>query len=264
MNTEKIRGYLYVAIIVGVLVVAYAAISFVGAYSNSIEPSSYRSFSVTSDGKAIGVPDVAEFTFSIVTEGGKDLASLQSQNTDGMNKAIDFVKGEGVDSKDIQTSGYNISPRYQYSNCGVYSGTVSSSVCPPPTIVGYTVTQNVDVKARDFSKIGDILSGVVKNGANTVSSLSFTIDDPTAVQAEARSQAIQKAEAQAEQIAKEAGFSVGRLLSIDENQNFPGPVYAMNEMKTLSSAGTGAVLAPTIEAGSEEVDVSVTLRYEIK
>lgn len=262
MNTEKMRGYLYVAIIVSVLVVAYAAVAYVGVFSNSIQPSSYRSFAVTADGKAVAVPDVAKFTFSIITEGGMNLASLQETNTTNTNKAIDFVKNGGVDAKDIQTSGYTISPRYQYSNCG-YSG---GGTCPPPVIVGYTVTQDVAVKVRDFSKIGDILSGVVKNGANNVSSLQFTIDDPTAVQAEARSQAIQKAQIQAEEVAKEAGFSVGRLLSIDESQNVPQQIYAMNNLaKTASGIGGGAAVpAPTIEAGSEEVNVSVTLRYEIK
>ncbi len=259
MNTEKVKSYLYVAVIVGVLAMGYAAISAAGTYGNAVQPSSYRSFSVTADGKAIGVPDVAAFTFSVVTEGGKDLGSLQTQNTTAMNKAIDFVKSEGVDAKDIQTSGYAINPRYQYSNCGMYAGTV----CPPPQIVGYTVTQNVSVKVRDFSKIGDILSGVVANGANTVSSLNFTIDDPTAVQAVARAQAIQKAEAQAEAIAQEAGFTVGRLLSINEYNNTPQPVYAMNEMAMKSVAGAAAP-SPTIEAGSEEVHVAVTLQYEIK
>lgn len=259
MNTEKIRGYLYVAVILAVLAVGYAAISAAGTYGSAVQPSSYRSFSVTADGKAIGVPDVAQFTFSVVTEGGKDLGSLQTQNTDAMNKAIDFVKSEGVDAKDIQTSGYTISPRYQYSNCSAYSGTV----CPPPTIVGYTVTQNVSVKVRDFSKIGTILSGVVKNGANTVSSLNFTIDDPTSVQAEARTQAIQKAEVQAKQVAQEAGFTLGRLLSIRENNNStPQPVYETS-MKAVSGLG-GAAPSPAIEAGSEEVHVSVTLQYEIR
>jgi uncharacterized protein YggE len=172
---------------------------------------------------------------------------------------VGFVKGEGVDQKDIQTSGYNISPRYQYCQNPL------SSVTPcVPTIVGYTVTQNLAVKVRDFSKIGDILSGVVSNGANSVSSLNFTIDDPTSVQAEARAQAIQKAEAQAQEIASEAGFSVGRLLSINASNNTVQPMYDYAKTMSVGSAGGAAVPAPTIEPGSNEVNVSVTLQYEIK
>ena len=259
MNTEKTKGVLYVAIILAVLAVGYAALSAAGTYGNAVQPSSYRSFYVTASGKATAAPDVAEFTASVVTEGGKDLGSLQSQNTTAMNKVVGFVKGEGVDQKDMQTSGYNISPRYQYCQNPL------SSVTPcVPTIVGYTVTQNLAVKVRDFSKIGDILSGVVSNGANSVSSLNFTIDDPTSVQAEARAQAIQKAEAQAQEIASEAGFSVGRLLSINASNNTVQPMYDYAKTMSVGSAGGAAVPAPTIEPGSNEVNVSVTLQYEIK
>ncbi len=257
MNTEKLKGCLFIAVILAVLAVGYAALSAAGTYGNAVTPGSYRSFSVTATGKAIGIPDVAEFSFSVVTQGGTDLGTLQSQNTTEMNKAIAFVKSEGVSSTDIQTSGYDISPRY--TSCQYPYSSVTP--CPPPSIVGYTVTQNVSVKARDFSKIGDILSGVVKNGANDVSSLNFTIDDPTSVEAEARAQAIVKAEAEAQAIAKEAGFSVGRLLSISTNPS-PQPIYAAREMNL--AAGTASVPIPAIEPGSQEVQESVTLQYEIQ
>jgi uncharacterized protein YggE len=259
MNNEKIRGYLFVAVIVAVLAVGYAALSAAGTYGSSIQPSSYRSFYVTSQGKAVGVPDVAEFTFSVTTQGGTDLGTLQTQNTTAANKVIDFVKGDGVADKDIQTSGYDISPRYTACETA-YS---SIAPCPPPTIVGYTVSQNVDVKVRDFTKIGDILAGVVKNGANTVSALQFTIDDPTSVEAQARADAITKAQAQAQAIAREAGFSVGRLLSVSTNNYQPVYRYAKN-MAAPAGLGGASVPTPTIEPGSEEVQESVTLQYEIK
>ena len=260
---EPMKKYVYGALIVALLAGAYAALTYVSAYSSSIQPSSFRNFSVTAQGKAIAVPDVAEFTFSVLTQGGKDLASLQSTNTTDMNKAIAFVKSEGVDAKDIQTSGYAINPRYQYYDCPQAQSSVVP--CPPATIVGYAVVQNVDVKVRDFSKIGDILSGVVQQGANTVSALQFTIDDPTKVKEEARADAITKAEAQAQAIAGAAGFSVGRLLSI--NESGPAPMY-YNEMMKTAGVGMGSAASdaavPSIEPGSEEIDVTVTLQYEIK
>lgn len=184
-----------------------------------------------------------------------------------MNSAIAFVKSAGVADKDITTEGYSIDPRYQTYSCAstpvVYNGTSASSAqssCPPASIVGYTVTQTVDVKVRDFTKIGDIMSGIVKKGANQVGSLSFTIDDPTTVQNQARSQAIQKAEAQAQELAKEGGFTLGRLISINESNGYYAPVaYSTAGMKTLDVAS-----APTIQAGSQDVTATVTLQYEIK
>ncbi len=261
---DKSKSYMYIALTIALLVGAYAALSYVNTYSASVEPSSFRSFTVTAQGKVVAVPDVAEFDFSVVTEGGKDVGSLQKANTEKMNKAIDFIKSSGIEAKDVKTSGYSINPRYQYYNCGqtLTSGTVQP--CPPAEIVGYTVTQNVDVKIRDFSKIGDLLSGVVKNGANAVSQLQFTIDDPEKARNDARADAIAKAKVQAEEIADAAGFSVGRLLSVDESGYSPLYYDSIRSVKMESAMGSPAVPAPSIEPGSEEVSVTVNLRYEIK
>ncbi len=262
---DKSKSYMHIALTIALLVGAYAALSYVNTYSASVEPSSFRSFTVTAQGKVVTVPDVAEFNFSVVTEGGKDVGSLQGTNTEKMNKAIDFVKLSGVDAKDVRTSGYSINPRYQYYNCGqsITSGVVQP--CPPAEVVGYTITQNVEVKIRDFSKIGDILSGVVKSGANSVSQLQFTIDDPEKAKNDARADAIEKAKTQAEEIADAAGFSVGRLLSVDESGYSPMYYDSMRSMKVMSNGvGAEAVPAPSIEPGSQEVNVTVSLRYEIR
>jgi len=253
---RSIKQYFWVAVTVAVLVVAYAAWSYARTYSQSVEPSSFRSFSVTGEGKAVAIPDIASFSFSVVTEGGKDIGALQSENTGKANAAVAFVKGEGVEVKDIKTQAYRMEPRYQYYAC-------KTGACPPPEIVGYTITQVVAVKVRDFAKIGKLLSGVLKNGANSVADFQFKVDDPTAVQAEARAEAIQKARAKAEEVAGAAGFSVGRLLSIDEGGGYQ-PMYSMAAESLDRGGGPSAVPAPTIEPGSQEVTVDVTLRYEIR
>jgi len=259
--SEKIKDYVGIALIVAMLVVAVTAWQFVQSYGRQIEPSSFKSFSVSGQGKTVAVPDVGEFTFSVLTEGGKDVGSLQVENTKKMNKAIDFVKQNGVDSKDIKTQNYNISPKYQYYNCP-YNASVATP-CPPAVIVGYTVTQSVQVKVRDFTKIGDILSGVVKNGANSVSELNFTIDDPTSVQDVARVEAIKKAEAKAKSIADAAGFSLGQLLSIQESTTPVPRPYLYNSMMKAEATGMGGA-APSVEPGSEDVTVNITLSYEIR
>lgn len=259
-----------------ILAFGYAILSYVNSYSKVIEPSSFRSFSVTGEGKATSIPDIAEFSFQIITEGGADIAALQKKNTEAMNKAIDFVKEQGVENKDIKTQYYNLEPRYQTSACRVistpfapdapsFASGASASVtqtCPPPSIVGYTITQSVNVKVRDFKKIGDIMGGVVKNGANQVGSLSFTIDDPTKVQDEARTEAITKAKVKAKAIAKAGDFKMGRLLNIQEGSQYP--VYSSSlRMEAKVSDAVGAAPAPTIQPGSQEVNITVTLQYEI-
>jgi hypothetical protein len=260
MNKYIKNGLGIAGVILGVML-GWSALSYADSFSKSIEPSSFRSFTVSAEGEEIAVPDVAEFSFSVITEGGKDLAALQEENTEKVNKAVEFVKANGIESKDIKTSAYQVSPRYETSNCyGVYS---DGRICPPPQIVGYTVTSSSSVKVRDFSKVGDILSGVVSNGANSVSQLSFAIDDPTSVTGKARNEAIAKAMEQADSVASAAGFRVGRLLSISENGGYY-PIYRSSLSKDIGVAEASYAPSPVIEPGSETVTVSVMMTYEIR
>lgn len=252
-----IKNLIGVVAILATLVFAYIGYQYVKVYDRSSEPTNYRSFYVQAEGEAVGVPDIAQFSFDVITQGGTDIATTQQDNTKKMNAVLEYVNGQGIDKKDVKTTAYNIQPRYTQSRC-------VEGVCPPPQIVGYTVSQSAQVKIRDFSKISGLLQAVVDNGANSVSQLNFTIDDPTELENEARAEAIQKAKDKAQLIAQEGGFSVGRILEINENFY---PVYAQPRMEmAVSSYDTGiggAVPAPSIEPGSQDITVQINIRYEI-
>src|SRR3990167_7827357 len=177
MMNERIKDVLGVVVILGLVFFAYVIWVYVDAYSKSIEPSSFRSFQISAEGKEVAIPDIAEFTFSVITEGETNLQALQTQSSEKTNAAIEYVKSQGVEAKDIKTQGYQVTPRYQYFDCSprplqLGQGQTSVEACPPPEIVGYSITQTVQVKVRDLEKAGSMLSGVVQNGANNVSQLS--------------------------------------------------------------------------------------------
>ena len=257
--SEQIKNYLGMAVIGFLAISAVAVLMFQNSYSRSIEPSSFRSFSVSGEGKVVAVPDVAEFTMSVVSEGGKNLATIQKENTEKANRAIGLIKAAGVSDKDLATSNYSVEPRYQYSNCGNYD--YGGKICPPPEIVGYTVRQSVTVKVRDFSKTGEIISGVVASGVNSVSGLSFKVDDEDKMKNEARSEAIGKAREKAKAIAKAGNFKVGKLLSVVEDSGYNPIPYKYG---IGGSIETASYEAPSIEPGSQEIRANVTLVYEIE
>lgn len=256
---EEIKNYLGIAIIVGIFLFVGVAIWYVSSFSKSVLPN--RQFSVSAEGKVIAVPDVAEFSFEVLSEGGKNLADLQKENTEKANKIIAFLKKNGIEDKDIKTTSYNISPRYQYFSCPSLGSGEKPVSCPPAEIVGYTIKQSVLVKIRDLNKVGDIVGGVVEEGANTVSGPTFTVDDPTELQNQARQEAIAKAKEKAKTIAKAGGFRLGKLISLQESSLFPPPIPYALEVGGRSGDLEGA---PKIEPGSQEIRVNVTLVYEIK
>lgn len=255
MTQDKIKNLLSGALIVTLLIVAYSAYSYSQTYADSMM---IRSFSVTGEAKINAVPDVAEFDFGVVTEGDTDVAKLQEQNTSKMNKILGYLKDQKIDEKNIKTTGYNLRPRYQHSTCR------GEGVCPPPTIVGYTISQNATVKIRDFKIIGGVLQGAVTNGANNVSQLRFTFDDKDSLLGQVKGEAVNKAQLKAEALAKTAGFRLGKLLSIEDNGNYQPMPYGVGGSMDASLAKSELASAPAIEPGSEDLTASVTLRYGIK
>ncbi|MBI2628098.1 MAG: SIMPL domain-containing protein [Candidatus Niyogibacteria bacterium] len=256
---KKIKNYLGIAVISGIALLAISSFWYVDSFSKSITLS--RTFSANGEGKVAAVPDVAQLSFGVLTEGGKNLTNLQKENTDKLNKAIAFLKENGIEEKDIKTQFYDIAPRYKYFSCPPLSGESAVS-CPPSEIVGYTINQSVLVKIRELNKAGDVVAGVVNNGANTVSGLSFTVDDQTELQNQARAKAIAEAKRKARAIAEAGGFRLGKLISINENGSFPLSMpYAL---EFGGKGGSEDFRSAALEPGSQEIRVSVTLIYEIR
>ncbi|MEX2033398.1 MAG: SIMPL domain-containing protein [Candidatus Colwellbacteria bacterium] len=251
----KIRNYLGIALIAAVLVTALSALNFSYSYSRSVDPLTAPNIRVTGEGRAVAVPDIAQFSFSVIAE-GNNIQQIQSDNVKKINQAIDYLKSEGVAKEDIETKSYDLQPRYEYFSCSPMG-----SVCPPPRIAGYTLSQTVAVKLRNFDKTGSILAGVVTRGANSISQLFFTIDDRTKVESEARTKAIAQAKVKAEAAAEAADVKLGRLLSISEYASYPPPGF---EGMGMGGAEKTTTLTPQIEPGSEEITITVDLVYEIR
>lgn len=249
-----IKNILGVALVLALVALTYAGFSLVSAYSRSVQPPS-TGLVVSGQGKALAVPDTGAFTVGVITEGGKDLPGLQRENTERAGRIIDFLKSEGVSPEDIKTSGYRVEPRYRRYECGP-GKEGAGRPCPPPEIVGYSVTQTVSVKVRDLKNTGVLLEGTVSRGANTVSQLSFFLDDPGALRDRALEDAVKNAQEAARAMAEAGGFRLGRLLSLQETST-PAPLY---EARTLALREAAA---PQVEPGVEEVNAEVTLMYEI-
>jgi uncharacterized protein YggE len=266
--SEKIKNYLGISLTVVSLAFAYAAVGFVVTRPDYSE----RTFSVDAEGEIISIPDIGRFTFSVLTEGDKDASGVQVKNTDASNKVIEYLKAQGVAKEDIKSTGYYINPRYQYYDCSrgyessaaYYAADMPSTPCPPPDIVGYTVEHTLSVKVRNLEKAGALVGGVVENGANTVSELTFEVDDPAQAKQDAIEQAVTKAKAKARATAKAGGFRMGKLVSISTSDGIVPMPYADYAYGKGGGAEAMTSVSPAVEPGSQSITVRVYLTYEIK
>jgi len=222
-------------------------INAVNNYRNGGAANISQTVSFTGEGKVKAAPDTAKVDIGLVTE-GKDSISVQNDNSDKMNKVIDYLKKEDIVSEDIKTANYSLSPKYEYSK-------------GKSTLVGYILNQTLTITVRDLNKVGEILDGSVLNGANQVNSVSLFVDKPEELKNKAREEAVKQAKEKAAATSKIAGFSLGRLVGFNENTLGQVPVY---EAMGKGGGTSSAIPAPQIEPGSQEITISVTLTYLIR
>jgi uncharacterized protein YggE len=214
---------------------------------------------VSGKGEVLAQPDTADFTFTI-SQDGKTAQEAQDAATAKSNAALDAVKTAGVADKDVKTLSYDLSPKYEYNTivCVAYP-------CPQgkSTIVGYTVTQTVEVKVRKIDDASALLTQITSAGASDISGISFVVDDPDALTAQAKALAINDAKAKAQTLAKQLGVSLARIVSFSDDAD--GPIYYAKAYATDASAG-GVASAPTPElpTGQNSITSNVTVTYEIQ
>jgi len=254
MDASKAKGYFWVLlnlVLAGMVVnLVFFVMPTIKKYGDSLYP--VGSISVSAEGKAIATPDVAQVSFSVVSR-GKNPEELADNNNQKVSAAITFVKSEGIDAKDIKTSGYSLSPDYQYD---------------PKTernfITGYTLTQTVNLKIRDLFKVAKVIGGLTPLGVNQIGGVNFTIDDPEKVMAQAREDAFARAKVKAAKMAEQGGVRLGRIISVGEYGSGPTPYYGAAAGKFGLGGEAMSVAAPTIEPGTEEIRVQVTITYALK
>ncbi|MHB8710342.1 MAG: SIMPL domain-containing protein [Minisyncoccota bacterium] len=212
---------------------------------------------VQGSGQATLPPDVARVSFTVQNT-APAVADAQAATTKQANAAIDFVKGQGIADKDVKTLSYNISPQYSYPNpcppgalCPAYGGT--------PKVMGYQVSETIQVTEHTLSAVGALLGGLGNLGVQNVNGPDFALDDSTAGYDAARADAIDKAKTQAALLAKQLGVHLGKIVNFSESSGgYPGPLYAM--------AATSAKVSPTpnIPTGENTYSASVSITYEIR
>jgi len=237
-------------ILASVLVVGVLAF-FVGQIvlqNRSIDLQDQNQISVSGTGKVYVKADIATVSLGMKTE-GYNLKDIIKTNVDAMNNIVKGLKELGIEEKDLQTTEYNIYPKYNWTKD---KGTVPD---------GYTISQSVSVKIRDFAKIGDVFKVSIDNKANVVGGLQFTIENPEKVRQEARAKAILQAKENANNLAKESGIKLGKLINVYEGYS-PSPIMYSSKMGGMGGAEMSS--APDIQVGQQEVSVTINLTYQVK
>ncbi len=252
----------YIAGLVGIM-----AIVALGAYTySSVKTAKYlyqgpTTISVTGKGEATGKPDIASISFNIEAK-EVDAKTAQEKVDAQMKEIMEYLKGVGVEEKDIKTENYAVNQWYDYS-----VAPCTSFYCPSsePKLKGYQVNQPVMVKVRDTAKVGEILSNLGSKNLQNVNGPNFTIDDMDVLKAQAREAAIKDAQEKAEILAKNLDVRLGRMTGYWEEDGgmYPTPMYNYDMRGDMMMKSEESIQPITVPAGETKAESSVSISYEI-
>lgn len=229
---------------------SYGAATFVGG--------SQQGLWVSGAGKVALKPDMALLRLGVEVQ-RDSVESARNEAATAMNRVIDALKALGIESRDIQTSFFNIQPVYHYEE--VFSpqgGRTSKQV-----LDGYQVTNQISVRVRALEKVGQAIDGAASAGGDAIriQGVNFTVQDPDGPQEEARTEAVKDAVSKARSMAEAAGVKLGRLVYLSES----GGGYPVPMARAEGAFALADKAAPTpVEIGELEVTVQVQAVFALE
>jgi len=211
-----------------------------------------RTMNVTGTGTVKLEPDIAHVNIGVRSQSA-DIQEAFVDNNNSAKTIIETLISMGVDANDIQTQNFYI---YQQQNQPYYRTEEDIEEQEPQ--MTYVVENTVSTTVRNLETLGEILSKVVEEGANTIYGVSFDVADREAALEEARSMAIKDAQDRAVAIAEEAEVTLGEIQSIQMSQ---GSYYQYAEPSARVEMAAGGGGSVPISEGLMKIEVTIYMTY---
>jgi uncharacterized protein len=263
--------------VISVIAIVFLGIFIAGCSQFGPSNKEVHTLSVSAIGTVDLEPDLALVRIGVRSQ-SRDVSEAFEDNNGKAIAIIEKMVELGVEKDDIQTSNFSIysqriQPPREEESWKPEEDIVTEEAIPEEsevleealeeddeTVLTYFVENTVSVTVRNLDSLGEILSAVVEEGANTIYGVTFDIEDREAAVEEARQMAIADAQAQATAIAETAGVNLGAIQSIDIDKSAPDYTkIEVLEMEVAQAAGGSVPIA----SGTLTVRVTVDIIYEI-
>ncbi|MFL5629987.1 MAG: SIMPL domain-containing protein [Gemmatimonadaceae bacterium] len=156
-------------------------------------------------------PDRATVLISVETR-APSAAAAASTNSAKMAAVLQALRAAGLSQADITTSGYTVGqdPR----------GMRTAPNLPQPP-VEFLARNTVRATVRRVDDVGKVIDAALAGGATSVASVQMAAPNTDEARRTALAQAVAQAQRDAETLARAAGGSLGRLLSMSSSPSSP-------------------------------------------
>lgn len=208
-------------------------------------------------------PDIAVMSIGVETFAAT-VSIARGEAAVAMAAMIAVLRAAGIDDADLQTQFFSVQPEYTYDQVVTTLENGQKVTRSERRLVGYRIRNTLSVTIRDLDNIGTIVDSAAGAGgdATRLNNISFTVDDGSALEAQARVLALRDAVAKADLYASVTGVDRGKLVSIVETSGTQYPKTVRAEA-FATSAMDGAAPPTQILAGDLQVRVSVQTVFSI-
>jgi len=226
------------------ILIIITALTFILSSSCTINKPTEQVRTITVSGTGIVTVPADQLTVRFLVRTNEWNVNLaREKNAELTTKVIEKIKEAGVSSEDISTVDYRISQ----DNSNSYPGK-------------YTVVNYVQVLIRDINNSGAVIDSAVANGANGLTSFSYSAKENPNSLREARTLAVQNAQDAASLIAGASGCKIANVLDISEGYNPSSYSKSTNGAVRLMSMDS---YSTPIEAGNVSITSTVTITYSL-
>ena len=235
-----------------VLIIAFGAF-----YLKPWQTKPTETVSVTAEGRADAVPDVAKITATIETK-NPDIDKAREENEQKVSAVVASLKQIGVEEKDIKTQNISAGPGFEIQSMPVQD----IQIYPPPKRPNTNnFSTSLEITIRNFQLADQIIATLTQNGATNLYGPQLTLSEDKLEEAktEARENAVESARKKAAVLAKASGRSAGKVVKITEagDYGYPMPLMAQSSAELRDKASQ-------IQPGQNEVTINLSVDFQLE
>jgi uncharacterized protein YggE len=193
-------------------------------------------------------PDQASVQIGVSTRAASPAAALD-ENSAAARRVTEFARSFGIEPRDIRTSSVMLTPTFRPSR----------EPGGQPQVDGYGAENQVEIRIRDLSRLGEFLRRAVEGGANRIAGLGFSLSDPRNANDDVRRAAMADAFRQGRLLADAAGVKLGPIRQIifpPHRDGGPRPLQG-GALRSMAAA-------VPIEPGNIEVSADVQVIWAVE
>jgi uncharacterized protein YggE len=253
MNTQSNRlmgvlgGAVAVALVLAALLLAWTWGQSGGPARAQTPATAGSQITVRGSGTVNATPDLLKLTVGAAIQ-DSTVAAAQDRVTAITEALVARLQAAGIEAKDYRTAQYNVEPVMDYGSKGEPNAA--------PQLIGFRVTNLLELTLRAPEKAPALLDSLVAAGANTLYVQGYTFSDPAALRQAAYEAAMADAATSAARLASLSGLTLGTVVSVSD-AGATGPVLPVDK----GGMGGGSAAMGAVYPGQQTVQVDVVVTY---